>query len=114
MNREEGAGTVMAVTVIAVIVSVVVLLAPVAVVLEARHRAEAAADSAALAAADTALGLATGTPCTRAGEVVAAVAGPVLVSCRQRGDLVRVEVRADPLGLPVTAVAVAGPPPGDP
>jgi len=109
---EEGAGTVAALGVIAAVVAVLVLLAPLAVLLEASHRAAAAADAAALAAGDTALGLSTGVPCDRA-EQTAAAGGARLEACEQRGDLVRVRVRVDALATSVRAGAVAGPDPVD-
>ena len=110
-GRDEGAGTAAAIGVVAAVVAVFGLLAPLGVLLDAAHRAGAAADAAALAAGDTALGLAVGVPCDRAGETAAA-GGAVLESCAQRGDLVRVRVRVDALLVPLRADAVAGPEPG--
>ncbi len=80
-------------------------------VLAARQTALAAADASALAGADVALGAAPGVPCDRA-AAVAAVDGSTIVSCVQRGTVVRVGVQvAAPLGLAL-GDAVAGPPPG--
>lgn len=110
MNREEGAGTALAVALVAAIVVVFGLGAAVAVLLETRHRVVATADAAALAAADTALGNATGVPCDRA-AAIAVDARVSVESCRQRGALVRVGTAASVLGVTVRAVAVAGPPP---
>lgn len=110
MNREEGAGTALAIAVVAAVIAAFVLVAPLAVLVAASHRAATAADAAALAAADTALGLATGLPCARAQQVAAAV-GARLESCAQRGDLVRVRVAVPALGLELPADAVAGPTP---
>jgi secretion/DNA translocation related TadE-like protein len=110
VSRETGAGTALAVALVAAIVVLFGLLASVAVVLDAHRRAVSTADAAALAAADTALGNATGVPCARAAGIVAA-ASLRLDGCAQRGALVRVRVSASVLGLALDAVAVAGPPP---
>lgn len=80
--------------------------------LEAGHRAAAAADAAALAAADVATGWIEGEPCALAGRV-AGEAGGVLVACEasSASGEARVEVRiALPLGGS-TATARAGQPP---
>lgn len=111
--REEGAGTVLAVAIAGALVAAFLLVAPLAVVLEARHRAEAAADSAALAGADVALGVATGIPCDRARRVALA-AGAGAATCAQRGVLVRVTTAIGVLGMRAGAEAVAGPPPASP
>lgn len=71
------------------------------------------ADAAALGAADTASGLATGVPCERARDLVAR-AGLVLSGCRVDGLVATVEVSATAGVLPVVARARAGPPPGAP
>lgn len=107
-GREAGAGTALALAVAAGLVAVFALVAPLAVLVTASHRASAAADAAALAAGDTALGLVAGAPCDRAAEVARA-AGAVLDRCSQRGDLVRVRVRVTAVGLPLASDAVAGP-----
>lgn len=71
------------------------------------------ADAAALAAADTASGFATGAPCERARELVER-AGFALSGCRLDGLVATVEVSATAGVLPVVARARAGPPPGPP
>lgn len=110
MNHEEGAGTALAVAIVAVVIVLFAMLATVGVALDAHRRAVTTADAAALAGADTALGAATGVPCVRAADIVAA-ASLRLDGCDQRGTLVRVRVSAVVLGLAAGAVAVAGPPP---
>lgn len=110
VRREEGAGTALAVALTAAAVAVFLLAAAVAGVLDAHRRLEAAADAAALAGADAALGMATGFPCGRAADLAAA-AGFRVVSCAQRGDLVRVRLSTSALGVPLGAEALAGPPP---
>jgi hypothetical protein len=108
-QRERGAGTALALAVAAAVVGLFVVLAAVAVVLEARRRVVTVADASALAAADTALGNATGVPCARA-AALARSAHLDLDRCAQRGDLVRVSVSTSVLGFAVAAEAVAGPP----
>jgi secretion/DNA translocation related TadE-like protein len=107
---ERGAGSALAVGLVAAVVAAALLLLPLAAVLEARQRAVAAADAAALAGADTALGLVAGVPCHRA-AIVARADGAVLARCAQRGLVVRVETRVPVLGFAVGGTAVAGPSP---
>jgi secretion/DNA translocation related TadE-like protein len=106
---ERGAGSVLAVGVIAVVVLCLGLVAPLAVVLQASRQAAAAADAAALAGADTALGAAPGVPCDRA-RAVATSNGATRFRCRQNGLLVRVDLAVVVLGLAVPGAARAGPP----
>ena len=113
MTDEQGAGTALALALVAAIAAVAVLLGAVGLVLDTRRRVASAADAAALAGADVALGNATGIPCDRAADVAGAN-GVALEGCEQAGDLVRVTASAVVLGLPVRAVAVAGPPPPGP
>ncbi|SDQ84614.1 helicase [Microbacterium sp. cf332] len=68
----------------------------------------ATADTAALAAADTALGFVGGVPCERAAEVVAA-AGLELAACDVDGAIATVEVGASTGVFRVHARARAGP-----
>jgi secretion/DNA translocation related TadE-like protein len=108
---ERGAATVLMVGVIAVVVAVATFAAGLGLVVTARHRASAAADAAALAAADTALGATSGIPCERA-ATVAVAAGVHLAACRQEGVCARVEVRLSVLTFEVRARSRAGPPGG--
>jgi Tfp pilus assembly protein PilX len=108
-GADDGAGAALAVALVAAMVVLFTLLAATAVVLDAHRRVEATADAAALAGADAALGNATGVPCDRASGITAA-AGLLLERCEQRDTLVRVRVSTSVLGLPLAAVAVAGPP----
>jgi hypothetical protein len=107
-QAERGAGSALAVGLVAAVVAAALLLLPLAAVLEARQRAVVAAGAAALAGADTALGLVPGTPCTRAAGVARAD-GAALHRCAQRGVVVRVETRVAVLGFTVGGTAVAGP-----
>ena len=70
----------------------------------------AAADAAALAAADTALGAAPGSPCANA-DRVAAKHGANLVRCEIDGLVATIETAASFAGIPVHARSRAGPPP---
>lgn len=73
------------------------------------QRAAGVADAAALAAADTLAGFAAGDPCQRAGEVAAAQSATV-ESCVLDGLVATVAVRTSFGGIPVAAIARAGPP----
>lgn len=78
-RRQAGSATIWMLTVCGLVVAAAVVALQLAVAVLIRHRAEAAADLAALAAADAAL---QGRPaaCARAGRVAAAGAA-TLVSC---------------------------------
>ncbi|GAA1123395.1 helicase [Microbacterium aurantiacum] len=75
------------------------------------QRLAGAADSAALAAADTVTGLAAGEPCDRAADL-AATAGAAVAVCDIDGFVVTVTVTARFGVFPTSATARAGPPPG--
>lgn len=109
-RAEVGAGTVLAVAIMAAVIAVAALVLPMAVLLDARHRAAAAADAAALAAADVAVGAAPGEPCSTA-ERIAAEADARITRCTVREATVRIETSVDALGIAIPAAAVAGPPP---
>jgi secretion/DNA translocation related TadE-like protein len=101
---DRGIATVLAATGIAVIMTALVVGLYLGAAVAARHRAEAAADLAALAAAGVAV-QGPRTACDRAAEIAAAMGGTV-TSCGLRGwhALVEVEV-AVPLALPGTSGA---------
>ncbi|WP_246843210.1 Rv3654c family TadE-like protein [Allokutzneria sp. NRRL B-24872] len=104
--------TVVAATAIAGLLSVLVLLIGLGSAQVQRHRAEAAADLAALAAAGQTLAGTTAS-CGAAARVAARMA-VVVTSCRLDGWDALVEVRAVPNGplpfvVPVVARARAGP-----
>jgi secretion/DNA translocation related TadE-like protein len=109
-RRERGAGSALAVGLVAAVVAGALLLLPLGAVLDARQGAVAAADAAALAGADTALGLVPGVPCDRAAQVARADRATV-ARCAQHGVVVRVETRVQVLGFTVGGTAVAGPSP---
>ncbi len=102
------AGAALALGVLGVTASLVVGYGAVGVAAVRSARAGAAADAAALAAADTALGRMTGVPCTRAAEVAAAV-GATVEECTVIGAVATVSVQV-PAGLfSAHARARAGP-----
>lgn len=110
--RDDGVATVAAAGAVAVLLVLLGLLLQCGAVVATRHRAEGAADLAALAAAgDGVLGPDVG--CARASEV-AALNGAVLVECRWSGwtVAVRVEERCScplPVSGPSSGRARAGP-----
>ena len=97
---EEGSGTVLALTIIAALLVLTVVIAGLIGVVSANRRASAAADLSALAAADAYRGLTEGDPCAVAADL-AARHGAHLESCTfpDRPETVEVTV----------AVPVAGP-----
>ena len=97
---EEGSGTVLALTIIAALLVVTVVIAGLIGVVSANRRASAAADLSALAAADAYRGLTESDPCAVAADL-AARHGAHLESCTfpDRPETVEVTV----------AVPVAGP-----
>lgn len=108
-SADRGSASVLAVGVVLIGLVLSTGSAAVGAAVVARHRAEAAADLGALAAADVLLARASGTPCGAAAAVVSAQ-GAVLVGCAvDRGDaVVRTTVRpGGRVGALGTAVAVA-------
>ena len=99
-HPEEGSGTVLALTIIAALLVLTVVIAGLIGVVSANRRASAAADLSALAAADAYRGLTEGDPCAVAAEL-AERHGAHLESCTfpDRPETVEVTV----------AVPVAGP-----
>ncbi len=85
------------------------LALPLAHALIVKRETVTAAESAALAAADTAVGILSGFPCQAAARVAEAN-GTDLDACVADGFVVTVRVRSAALGMPVLATATAGPP----
>lgn len=111
---EEGSGTVLALTIIAALLVVTVVIAGLIGVVSANRRASAAADLSALAAADAYRGLTEGDPCAVAANL-AERHGAHLESCTfpDRPETVEVTVAvpvAGPMGAlgPARARARAG------
>jgi secretion/DNA translocation related TadE-like protein len=110
MAGESGSGGVLGVAVIGVLCTLLVAIAPIGGALAARQRLQGAADSAALAAADTASGRVAGSPCDAA-SALAAIAGASLTFCEtDEHGTVSVRVSATVLGVSIDASARAGPP----
>jgi secretion/DNA translocation related TadE-like protein len=78
--------------------------------LAVKQSVAAAADAAALAAADVAVGRAPGYPCEVA-AYVAAANGASVTACDLDGLVATIMVQRTLLGVPVVATATAGPPP---
>jgi secretion/DNA translocation related TadE-like protein len=108
-GEEQGSGSLLGLAVIGAFAIVVALTLPLCAGLVRREAVAGAADAAALAAADVAIGISPGVPCVVAGRVALANRA-TLGACGVDGLVVTVRVNADFLGLPLTATATAGPP----
>lgn len=108
MKGERGSGTVVALGLGLAVIALLLVVLPVYAVLASRHSVAAAADAAALAAADSASGLAPGHPCEVA-ALVAAANGASVGGCEVDGLVVTVTVRRTVLGLRLSERATAGP-----
>ncbi len=86
------------------------MLLPLAAVLQAKQAVGDAADAAALAGADAAIGIIPGFPCTVAARVAEADAVAIR-GCQVDGEVVTVRVQREVFGFAVTVTATAGPPP---
>jgi secretion/DNA translocation related TadE-like protein len=106
---EVGSGSVLAVALVAAILMVVGMAIPVMMALAVKQRVVAAADAAALAAADTVSGAVSGVPCEAAARA-AALNGAELGSCSVDGLTATVTAQAHYLGLGITVLSRAGPP----
>ena len=107
-RSEVGAGSILALAIVAVAVTVALAMVGLGAGLVARQRTIAAADAAALAAADVLLGAAPGDPC----EVARAVAegnGATLERCELDGYVVTVMTGSWVVGAPIVAQSTAGP-----
>lgn len=111
-DPERGSGTVLSFSLIAVISAIALLMGGLAAGFDSKHRADSAADFAALAAAETLHDpFAQSEPCDVARSVVR---DAEMVSCTIKGDRVVVETRASVrfgmLGsMHLTGKAEAGP-----
>jgi secretion/DNA translocation related TadE-like protein len=111
LGGDRGSGSVLAVGLIAAIAVLTAVLVPLYSALATRSSVGVAADAAALAAADVAVGIAPGIPCETARRVVSAQ-GAALTSCAVDGLIVTVVASRRILGVDVVAAATAGPPSG--
>lgn len=112
-HGERGSGSVLAVAILAAVLMVFSLLLPVIAVVSVQQRAAGAADAAALAAADVAVGIRSGSPCLVA-AVVAVANTTRLERCLLDESTATVRVTGSVLGFEVSARATAGRPPGKP
>lgn len=106
-SAERGAGTVLVVALVTVVLIVGLTLVTAGVGLARGQRLSAAADAAALAAGDVLLGWVAGEPCGVAARVAAAHDARLL-SCDSAGLAVTVRVGASILGIAVERSARAG------
>jgi len=107
---DAGAGSLLVVAILGAVVSVALLSASASAALVSRTLAAGAADAAALAAADAAVGIRGDAPCEAAG-LLAAANGAVLLGCSVDGLVVTVEVSAGTGMAAARALATAGPRP---
>lgn len=107
-SSERGSGSILSVAILGTVLTLAILLIPLLLGLTERRSVAGAADAAALAAADTVVGIIPGVPCDSAGRVARAN-GASIVSCEVDGVIVTVTALRMLLGVSVTAVATAGP-----
>ncbi|MCU1576325.1 MAG: hypothetical protein JWP70_1029 [Leifsonia sp.] len=106
---ESGAGSLLAVGVVASVLAVTSMVVTVSLALAVKQRVTGAADAAALAAADTASGAIAGFPCDVA-ATAARLNGAELGRCEVSGAVATVSARAGYLGFDISVAARAGPP----
>ncbi len=109
-SDETGAGGAFALAVVTATVVCALAVVSLAGGLVTRQRVVAAADAAALAAADALVGAIPGEPCTLA-EQVATAHRVVLDACLLEGAEALVSTRLDVVGVPIRARSRAGPAP---
>ena len=110
LRGERGAGSILVVAILGSVLCLSALSVPLFSVLATKRIADGAADAAALAAAEVAVGRAPGSPCDVAADIAGAN-GTILAGCRPDGLVVTVRVESVVLGFTVAATATAGPPP---
>lgn len=108
LRGDRGSGSVLALAVVATVLTLGIVVVTLGSALAARQRVVAAADAAALAAADTLLGAVPGQPCERARQLAAAHRTSLL-HCRLDGAEATVEVAGVAFGVSITARSRAGP-----
>jgi secretion/DNA translocation related TadE-like protein len=109
LRGDRGAGSILVVAILAAVIGLAALAAPLYTVLVAKRAVGGAADAAALAAADVAVGRAPGVICEVAARVAAAN-DAVLADCQADGLVVTVTVETFALGFTVGSTSSAGPP----
>ena len=108
-SGDGGAGAVLGIALVAVVVCVTAMVLPLYAVFAAKQALAGAADAAALAAADVRVGIVPGEPCAVAASVAEAN-GATLAGCVVDGLVVTVAVRGTVAGFAVGVSATAGPP----
>lgn len=109
-TTDRGSGSILAVGSIAALCAATAIVLPFCAALPVKHRIKNAADAAALAAADVAVGLIPGAACEVAARVTDAN-GATLRRCQIDGLFVTVTAASSVLGLPIAATSSAGPAP---
>lgn len=108
-SRDSGAASVLAIALCGALTIACGAVLPLAMSLGASQRADGAADSGALAAADVASGLSPGEPCAIAALVVSAN-NARMTSCDVDGMVVTIQVGVIVGVVALSARATAGPP----
>lgn len=108
-TTDRGAASVLAIALLAATLALTLACMPLYSALVERQRMAGAADAAALAAADVAVGREPGVPCVIAAQLAAANQA-VLDRCIVDGIIVTVRVGSSAGIAPITATATAGPP----
>lgn len=108
-SAERGSGTVLALAILAVVAAVTAAVVLVCGAWAARQRAAVAADAAALAGAEVAVGRSVGEPCAQA-RLVARANGATLADCVVAGVAVQVTAVVPYAGWQSAVPARAGPP----
>ncbi len=112
-GSDRGSGSLLTIALVGSITALTGLGLPVFIGLAVRQSVAAAADAAALAAADVLSGLVPGYPCDSARHVAEAN-GASLALCEPDGLVVTVSATRQFAGITITSTATAGPPPGVP
>ena len=102
---DQGSATILVLGICLIAMVLATAVAATGSAIVARHRAQAAADLGALAAADVLVGRASGAPCAAAARVASAQ-GATLTECELSGTDVLVRASVEPRG-PVAALGVA-------
>jgi secretion/DNA translocation related TadE-like protein len=108
-TEERGAGSVLVLGMVAACVTVSLMVIPIYRGAVTKRTVANAADAAALAAADVAIGIVPGVPC-EAASTAAVLNGARLSDCRLSGVIATVTTESSVLGVRVEARARAGPP----
>ena len=111
MRSERGSGTIAAIGILGCVVALTVGALPLYRGVVVLAEIQGSADASALAGADAAAGIATGSPCSGAAEVARAN-HTSLSRCTVDGLVVSVRAQGSFLGFSLAADATAGPPVG--